>query len=97
LAACLLVASVPSTPAGSGSGALQYAMPDLTTFVPERFSGWDVIYLGWATARQCQMPDRPIDRPSESRMTSIRLGVTVTGLYGLITMGLMVVFLRGPG
>ena len=25
----------------------------------------------------------------------LRLGVTVTGLYGLVTMGLMIVFLRG--
>jgi len=41
------------------------------------------------------MPGRPIKLPSESIMSSLRLGVTVTGLYGLVTMGLMIVFLRG--
>jgi hypothetical protein len=41
------------------------------------------------------MPGRPIKLPSESIMSSMRLGVTVTGLYGLVTMGLMIVFLRG--
>jgi hypothetical protein len=41
------------------------------------------------------MPSRPIKLPSESIISSLRLGVTVTGLYGLVTMGLMIVFLRG--
>jgi hypothetical protein len=42
------------------------------------------------------MPSRPIKLPSEGIMSSMRLGITVTGLYGLVAMGLMIVFLRGP-
>jgi hypothetical protein len=42
------------------------------------------------------MPSRPIKLPSESTMSSMRLGITVTGLYGLVTIGLVIVFLRGP-
>ncbi len=42
------------------------------------------------------MPGRPIKLPSKSTLSSMRLGITVTGLYGLVTMGLMIVFLRGP-
>jgi hypothetical protein len=42
------------------------------------------------------MPDKPTKFSSESTMSRMRLGITVTGLYGLVTMGLMMVFLRGP-
>jgi hypothetical protein len=41
------------------------------------------------------MPGKPIELRSEDIMSSMRLGVTVTGLYGLVTMGLMIVFWRG--
>jgi len=40
------------------------------------------------------MPGKPIKLPSEGIMSSMRL--TVTGLYGLVAMGLIIVFLRGP-
>jgi hypothetical protein len=42
------------------------------------------------------MPSRRIKLPSEGTMSSVRPGITVTGLYGLVTMALMIVFLRGP-
>ena len=42
------------------------------------------------------MPSRPIKLPSEGIMSSMRLGITVTGLYSVVAMGLMIVFLRGP-
>ena len=42
------------------------------------------------------MPGRSIKLRSEGIMSSMRLGITVTGLYGLVAMGLMIVFLRGP-
>jgi len=38
------------------------------------------------------MPGGPIKLSSESAMSTVRLGITVTGLYGLVTMGLMIVF-----
>jgi hypothetical protein len=41
------------------------------------------------------MPGKWIKLRSEGIMSSMRLGVTVTGLYGLVTMGLMIVFWRG--
>lgn len=66
-------------------------------FRPERFSGFGVIYSGRANGmRTCAMPGRPIKLPSEGTMSSMRLGITVTGLYGAVAMGLMIVFLRGP-
>jgi hypothetical protein len=41
------------------------------------------------------MPGKSINLRSEGIMSSMRLSVTVTGLYGLVTMVLMIVFLRG--
>ena len=41
------------------------------------------------------MPGKSIKLRSEGIMSSMRLGVAVTGLYSLVTMGLMIVFLRG--
>ena len=41
------------------------------------------------------MPGKSIKLRSEGIMSSMRLGITVTGLYSLVTMVLMIVFLRG--
>jgi hypothetical protein len=42
------------------------------------------------------MPGKPNKLISESIMSSVCLGITVTSLYSLIGMGIMIVFLRGP-
>jgi hypothetical protein len=42
------------------------------------------------------MPGKPIKLLSDNIMSSVRLGITVTSLYSLVGMGLMIVFLRGP-
>jgi hypothetical protein len=50
--------------------------------------------FGQANCVRTQCPAGPIKLPSEGIMSSMRL--TVTGLYGLVAMGLIIVFLRGP-
>jgi hypothetical protein len=61
-------------------------------------SGNDFLAGAWSlwVGQTCMlgraMPGRPIKLPSESAMSTVRLGITVTGLYGLVTMGLMIVF-----
>jgi hypothetical protein len=42
------------------------------------------------------MPSKPIKLISDNIMSSVRLGITVTSLYSLVGLGLMIVFLRGP-
>jgi hypothetical protein len=39
------------------------------------------------------MPANPIKLPSDGVMADIRLGVTVTGLYILVGMGLVIAFM----
>jgi hypothetical protein len=39
------------------------------------------------------MPARPIKLLSEGVMADVRLGVTVTGLYTLVGMGLVIAFM----
>jgi hypothetical protein len=39
------------------------------------------------------MPASPIKLPSDGVMAEIRLGVTVTGLYTLVGMGLVIAFM----
>ncbi|MET4344684.1 hypothetical protein ABIC07_004181 [Bradyrhizobium sp. RT9a] len=39
------------------------------------------------------MPARPIKFPSEGVMAGVCLGVTVTGLYTLVGLGVVIVFM----
>jgi hypothetical protein len=53
-----------------------------------------VIYLGWTIARRNAVTDRQIKfQPPESVMADVYLGVTVTGLYTLVGMGLIIAFM----
>ena len=43
--------------------------------------------------RECEMHGKQIKFQSESVMADVRLGITVAGLYTLVGMGLIIVFM----
>jgi ABC-type thiamine transport system substrate-binding protein len=51
------------------------------------------MYRGWTAARRSAVPLKRIKLPSDNVRADICLGLTVTGLYTLITMGLIIAFL----
>ena len=51
-----------------------------------------MMYRGWTTARRSAVPVKQIKLPSDSVRADLCLGLTVTGLYTLITMGLIILF-----
>jgi hypothetical protein len=51
------------------------------------------IARGRITARLGAVPVKQIKLPSESVRADLCLGLTVTGLYTLITMGLIILFM----
>jgi hypothetical protein len=58
---------------------------------PERLSPRESLELGqWH--RECAMRGKQIKFQSESVMADVYLGVTVAGLYTLVGMGLIIVF-----
>ena len=52
-----------------------------------------MMYGGWTTARRSAVPVKQIKLPSDSVRADLCLGLTVTGLYTLITMGLIILFI----
>jgi hypothetical protein len=68
----------------------------LHTFIdhrPERLSVSRVIYLDRTIARRSAVAHRQIKLEPESVMADVCLGVTVTGLYTLVGMGLIIAFM----
>jgi hypothetical protein len=62
-------------------------------FGSERFSAHGVIYSGGTTEWRDGMPARPLKLPSDGVMADVCLGVTVTSLYTLVGMGLVIAFM----
>jgi hypothetical protein len=62
------------------------------TFVPERNSGFRVIYLGGAIAWDVAMPRRRINWKSEDVMAGLYLGIAVTSVNALVAMGIVIAF-----
>ena len=52
-----------------------------------------VVYSGWTIARRSAVPGRQIKLQPESLMADVFLGLTVTGLYTLVGMGLVIAFM----
>jgi hypothetical protein len=64
------------------------------TFLPERFPTSGVMSLGRdKSRREVPVHNRQINPQAESVMADIYLGVTVTGLYTLVGMGLIIAFM----
>lgn len=52
-----------------------------------------MMYWGWTAARRSAVPVKQIKLTSDSARADLRLGLTVTGLYTLTTMGLIIAFM----
>jgi hypothetical protein len=64
------------------------------TFLPERFPTSRVMSLGRdKSRREVPVHSKQINPQAESVMADIYLGVTVTGLYTLVGMGLIIAFM----
>jgi hypothetical protein len=64
------------------------------TFLPERFPTSGVMSLGRdKSRREVPVHNRQINPQPEGVMADIYLGVTVTGLYTLVGMGLIIAFM----
>jgi hypothetical protein len=64
------------------------------TFLPERFRASRVMSLGRdKSRREVPVHSKQINPQPESIMADIYLGVTVTGLYTLVGMGLIIAFM----
>lgn len=62
-------------------------------FRPERFPARDVIYAGDNCFGEQRMSVSPFKLPSDDVMANVRLSVTVTSLYTLVGLGVVIVFL----
>jgi hypothetical protein len=63
------------------------------TFLPERNSVSRLMYLAGPIAKENAVPNSQSNLQSESVMADVYLGVTVAGLYTLVGMGLVLVFM----
>jgi hypothetical protein len=63
-----------------------------TNHRPERFTILRLIYSGGAIAVESAVTAREIKFPSDTAMAEFRLGVTVTSLYTLVSLGLILAF-----
>ena len=52
-----------------------------------------MMYRGWDNCARSAVPVKLIKLPSDSVRADLYLGLTVTGLYTLTTMGLIIVFM----
>ena len=52
-----------------------------------------MMYRGWTTPRRSAVPVKQIKLSPDSVRADLCLGLTVTGLYTLITMGLIILFM----
>jgi hypothetical protein len=60
---------------------------------PEQLPTSRVIYSGWTIAKEKCSARQQIKPQPESVMADVCLGVTVAGLYTLVGMGLIIVFI----
>jgi hypothetical protein len=65
----------------------------LREFRPERFPAHGVIYSARQLLGEVRMPARSIKLPSDGVMADVCLGVTVTSLYTLVGLGLVIAFM----